>query len=216
MAEFIADRDYNDGQPLTEAHLDAVKSSIETFVNTTKLSSDNIQTGGVSTACINNLAVTTAKIADGAVTRTKLEALGHQISSADSGSFALTSTTFTDVTNLTVTITTTGRPVLIYFYSNSTDTSGAGISGIFSADSNADTSGSIGLRIMRDATDIAYFSAGTQATGHTDNIIVIPASTIFHFDPVAAGTYTYKLQIRSSAAAVEVKATDVMMMAHEV
>lgn len=75
-------KNYADDTVLTEAQLDAVKSSIETWANTTKLDSDNIQDGGldadtlasnvVTTVKINDGAVTTAKIADDAITPAKL------------------------------------------------------------------------------------------------------------------------------------------------
>lgn len=75
-------RNYQDLQILTEQHLDDQNDSIETFINTTKLDSTNIQTGGVSsdnlaassvtTAKIDTAAVTTAKIDDLAVTEAKL------------------------------------------------------------------------------------------------------------------------------------------------
>ena len=75
-------KSYADGTDLTEDQLDDLKTSIETWANTTKLDQDNIQTGGVSqdnlatnsvsTAKIVASAVTTAKIADDAITNVKM------------------------------------------------------------------------------------------------------------------------------------------------
>lgn len=57
--------------------------------------------------------IQTANIANGAVTRPKLAAVGQQIS-ASCGTFSTSSTSLVDVTNLTNTITTSGRPVMIF------------------------------------------------------------------------------------------------------
>ena len=73
---------YDDGTVLTEADLDNIKNDVETFLNTTKLDQDNIQTGGINagnlatdsveTAKIKDLNVTTAKLANNSVTAVKL------------------------------------------------------------------------------------------------------------------------------------------------
>ena len=76
-------REYNDGDILLESDLDAIVDDIETFLNTTKINDDNIQTSGItastklvdasiSTAKLANSAVTTAKINDDAVTTAKI------------------------------------------------------------------------------------------------------------------------------------------------
>lgn len=83
------------------------------------MSLDN--TGAMSTitypfvaASLASNSVTTAKLADANVTRPKLEAVGQQIS-AECNSFSLTVSSITPVAlpNLSVTLTTTGRPVIV-------------------------------------------------------------------------------------------------------
>lgn len=66
MPTFTMTKNWDDGQTLTENMLDDIKTSVETFLNTTKLDSDNIQTGGISN---DNLAgnITTDKL-DNALT----------------------------------------------------------------------------------------------------------------------------------------------------
>ena len=64
---------YDDGQILTEAMLDAIKDSVEDAFNTTKLDSDNIQTGGIATASLADVSVTEAKLANDAVTTVKID-----------------------------------------------------------------------------------------------------------------------------------------------
>jgi microcystin-dependent protein len=74
MPTLSVTKSYSDGSVLTEADLDAMKNSLETFFNTTKIDADNIQDSGVTTAKIAASAVTTAKIADANVTTAKLAA----------------------------------------------------------------------------------------------------------------------------------------------
>jgi hypothetical protein len=63
-------KSYDDGQVLTESMLDDMKNSTETFLNSTKVASDNIQTGGVATTnladgVLSADATGRAKMADG-------------------------------------------------------------------------------------------------------------------------------------------------------
>lgn len=62
MPTFTMTKNWDDGQTLTEAMLDDIKSSTETFLNTTKLDADNLQ----------DLGVTNAKLA-GNITKDKLD-----------------------------------------------------------------------------------------------------------------------------------------------
>jgi microcystin-dependent protein len=54
---------YDTGNALTETDLDNIKTSVEDFVNSTKLATDNIQTAGVETINIADANVTLAKLA---------------------------------------------------------------------------------------------------------------------------------------------------------
>lgn len=74
MPLFTMTKQYDDGSALTEAMLDAMKSSTETFLNTTKLDSDNIQDGGIDSDALASNAVTTNKINTAAITAAKLAA----------------------------------------------------------------------------------------------------------------------------------------------
>jgi hypothetical protein len=152
-------------------------------------SSDKIQT-----AEIDDLAVTTDKLAAGAVTQAKRAALGQQISSG-SGTFTSTSTSMTPVTNLEVTITTTGRPVFLAMQWD--PSAGAGNSMLFQTVSD---SGISEYQLSRTGS-----SSGTL--GYT-RLQPIGASYILSgygpiflgIDPVSAGTYTYTLQVKLGAA----------------
>ncbi len=155
-------------------------------VTTAKLNDLGVTTGkladgAVTTAKIGDSQVTTAKIADGSITQAKRAALGQQISSS-SGLFVTSSTTYVDVTNLSVTITTTGR--LLYV-------------GLISAATNNGyiyVGSSSGVRqawvsFYDGTTD--YFSILEYATNSG-----IPVSSMFNILSLSAGTYTIKVRAR--------------------
>lgn len=83
MAQLEITRGYANGETLLEADLDAIQGSLTTFFNSTGITDDNIQTGGidggsklvnasVSTAKLEALTVTSSKIAASALTTTKV------------------------------------------------------------------------------------------------------------------------------------------------
>lgn len=73
MAFLSTTRNYDDGEVLTRADLDAFLDDIEAFVNVTKINDDNIQTSGItgSTKLLNQ-SVTAAKLASNSVTTAKI------------------------------------------------------------------------------------------------------------------------------------------------
>lgn len=83
MALISVTKTYKDGDVLLEADLDGIKSSIENFVNVTRLNDDNLQNDGitgsdklvdasVSQAKMATNSISTAKVVDGAITTAKL------------------------------------------------------------------------------------------------------------------------------------------------
>ena len=141
--------------------------------------------------------ISTAKIADNAVTRAKLEAVGHQISGS-SGLDNGTSTSYTDVTNLSVTITTTGRPVFVGLISDGTSVGGTAQSGgLVGVNHNSSGTAEAAFTILRDGVSVAYFNVYAVAGGASGVYSSSPCGSIFHIDTPAAGTYTYKLQRKS-------------------
>jgi hypothetical protein len=167
-----------------------------------------IPTGGivdlaVTTAKIANSNVTTAKIADLNVTRAKLVAVGQQISNS-SGTFSTASGSLTDVTNLSVTITTTGRPVILMLVNDGASLVGGWLGAY--QQTNVDTGPQAEFAILRDGSSIAKHTiwAADTATPSTEYqaITRVPVSSLMHIDPVAAGTYTYKVQARYSSVTV--------------
>ncbi len=136
---------------------------------------------GISTAKIATSAVTTAKIADGAVTQAKRAALGQQLSSSCGNFTTLHPSTFADITNLTVTITTTGRPVMVQVVHD-----GSGSTAQYST-----TSGNALVSVVRDSTTISI----QQVTANAGVGTAVPTSSINMIDTGAtAASHVYKLQ----------------------
>jgi hypothetical protein len=105
------------------------------------------------------------------------------------GGFITRSSSFVDIDNLTLTITTTGRPVLLALVSI------GGVQGYLSVQAISSAPFGIGaqLQLVRDVTEVAGQFYGASLTTVSD-ALNIPSTIILHLDPVPAGTYTYKLQ----------------------
>lgn len=190
MPLLTIDKQYDDGVVLTEAQLDAMVDSIETFVNITKLDSDNLQnqavieskiaSNAVTTAALAPGAVTGAKVSDGSITRAKLVPLDEETSSDFTGSLT---DSMADLSGLSCTITTTGRPVLVAMVASGASHSFWSVGG----------TGLAVLQIIRDGATVV--SKIEQAAPSS-----FPAYMLL-FDPVVAGTYTYKIQGQKDASA---------------
>lgn len=154
-----------------------------------------MDSSGNITAAANQ--VTTAQIAALNVTRAKLEVVGQQVSSS-CGSYSSASTTYATVTNLNVTITTTGRPVMLMIQNLS------GSEGYYGS-VNAAT---YNLRIVRGAT-VVGFTRLQIAAG-----IYLPMSFSV-MDVVAAGTYTYEVSVKSSSGAAAIEIVNCVLVAYE-
>jgi hypothetical protein len=236
-------KDYEDGTDFTEEQLDAFRESVENFLNVTKLDSDNIQTGGISsnalatsavttakiaadavttakiadsnvttakindsavtTAKINDSAVTTAKINTGAVTQAKLASrttttdgtdpgAGGVCISTSSSTASVNSETFDDVTNLSCTLTTLGRPVRVELIPD-----GSANPSYVGGESSFDNEIYIELQILRGASVIGVYSAKyLKEDDAVSAHLHLPCSSVSIVDTPAAGTYVYKLQAR--------------------
>jgi uncharacterized protein YaiE (UPF0345 family) len=145
----------------------------------------SVRNNGVEKASIDKDGVITGSDLDvGGLAKSRLAALGQQVSSS-SGTFSSNSNSFVDVTNLSVTITTTGRPVFIAVVDDGTSSLS-----YFSSDVLSD---SARYKFLRDASIIG------QGIIHGQNIAagtVTKDPLLLVIDVVGAGTYTYKFQVR--------------------
>ncbi len=207
---------------VTAAKIDA------SAVTTAKIADSNVTTAkindlAVTTAKINDLGVTTGKINTAAVTQAKLAArttttdgtdpgAGGVVFSASSASFTTTSTTYVDVTNLSVTLTTTGRPVRITL--DTADGSTTSTVGSTRASSGAQVY--VLLKAVRDATDIKIVGLEQTSGSSSGSVdLKVPPGVVDFIDTPAAGTYVYKLQAEVGAN-MTANVTACRLMAYEI
>ena len=150
-------------------------------------------------------------IPDGSILKTKLAPLGQQISSS-SGLFGLAytdGTTPVDVTNLSVTITTTGRPVFLALTSD-----GSGTSGQLAVASLTTTIEYGRLLIKRDTTNTVYtseFGVGSMPTGFGTEF----PGGLSAVDVPSSGTHTYKVQLITLYAGGQAQVLHMQLVAFE-
>lgn len=150
------------------------------------------------------------EVPDGGITPEKLSALGEQISSS-SGVFGTTSGSYVDVTNLTVTITTTGRPVALALIPDGT----TNLSTMqLAINAGSQTSMIAESKILRDASSIAFHTM--RMDGASASLIMgVPPGAFNYVDVVAAGTYVYKVQTRVTTTATTVNFNYIKLIAYE-
>ena len=170
------------------------------FGSITQVSTSQIAAGAVTTTQIasatilgSNIAATTitgSNLVNNTVTRTQLAAVGQQVSSS-CGSFSTTSSTAVAVTNLSVTLTTSGRPVMVGLQSD-----GLTNAAIFELQPGGAAGANAFLNYLRGATNIAGYQLDTTlSSGDVTSAIVPPPG--FMLDIITAGTYTYTVTLKA-------------------
>lgn len=131
--------------------------------------------------------------------------------SGSSGAFSTTSTSFVDVTNLSVDITTSGGAVDISLIPGSvTPTESLTVGAFRSGESVTGY-----LVLLRDGAAIAEFPIGVLSLSGSITSISLPGSSIRTTDFPTAGTYTYKLQAKGFGG-TQVNVSYAKLMAREV
>jgi hypothetical protein len=111
----------------------------------------------------------------------------NYVVSSSSGTFTTASATYTDVTNLTTTITTTGFPVILFLdYDGSTSNAQLSVRGGSSGEAQCF------IQLLRATTNIWQFQYQHYVSGSSVSWYAHPC--LFHKDDISAGTYTYKVQ----------------------
>lgn len=168
--------------------------------STQYVTSDNAGNLSYSTADQIGVAMTSTGANAVANTRTRTIAstagVGGIARSSSSGIASTTSATYTNITNLSVTITTSGRPVWVGLFSD-----GSASESYLLALNNT---GPIGLfRIINNtlSSNVAgYRLENVIGGGATTTEIIIPSTALAGIDgTLAAGTYTYLAQFQSSS-----------------
>lgn len=181
----------------------------------------SLSTGGISTAALANLSVTNAKLANSSIDRNKiisgevlkssLEPLGQQLS-ASSGLYQMTSSTHADVTNLSATITTVGRPVRIELVHDGSATNGYVLTEAIGSISAV----GMAVKVLRGATEINFqtYAVGFPSAS-ASNYTHVPLSIANTTDIVISGTYTYKVTTAVTTATSRVTFNNIKLLVYE-
>lgn len=148
----------------------------------------SLEVGGSEVSKFDANGLDGSGIKDATIPKSKMVSLGQQTSRH---SFSTTSTSYT-ATSHSVTITTSGRPVLVLFYP-----SGVGASSYAISTSTAQTTITGSLQIKRGANVLGGVTVSSLDTdAPTTQIVAAPGTSIVRFDDVSAGTYTYTVEVR--------------------
>lgn len=174
----------------------------------------SLDTGGNMGASINvdnstiEISSSIIQVKDGGITQAKLASIssgttalaGQLAQSNSSGNFSSTSGSNVSITNLSVTITTLGRPVMVWCEA---DGSGSNAKmGVTQDGVNPQISAS--FSIFRDAVLLtkSLFETNGWTSGHASSVspdTVVPPSCLRSTDVVAAGTYVYSVKVACNA-----------------
>lgn len=143
------------------------------------------------------------------ISRSNQVAVGQQISSS-CGSFSTTSTTAVDVTNLTVTITTSGRPVFIGLQATN---SGGNIQ-IASTISGGSTCQAT-FQFLRATSAISVIPLTNIFPANTEPVMQYTPGSFWFLDTPSAGTYTYKFQCFRTLINQQINVTECVLLAYE-
>jgi hypothetical protein len=177
--------------PISRNNFNALQVLTATRLNT-ELNTVYTRANELPGDCITDESITSTQIDDGtivnsdisgtaAILRSKLATPNYAISSS-SGSFSSCNTTETDVTNLSVSLTTTGGLVEAYLVPATSSDSSVSITG-------SDSVHSGNFYLKRNTT----FVGQHLIESFSGYILRIPSSVIRYFDTPTAGTYTYKI-----------------------
>jgi hypothetical protein len=141
----------------------------------------------------------------GQVTRDNLPTVGWVYSSS-CGAFSTTSLTYVAVTNLEVTLTTTGRPIIIELNAMSPN-SALAVGGAVGAGAI------LLLSLYRNGSPVA--ETVVQSPLNSVNTLQIPPGAVRLFDGSGAGTYTFKLYAKVNNASATGYIVNCQMIAYE-
>lgn len=165
------------------------------------------------------------RVKDSGITRSKLASTASEASSASGDINQQVYNSHTLITNCSVSITTQGGPVFVALQSaHATEPAQSsdhhGVIGALTA-TGTDEQADLSLSFRRDATVIAVFTP-MQKQVHdaadsdpTQTFSYWPASSFFHIDTPAAGTYTYAAYLMSWANANAIDVKDIKLIAVE-
>jgi len=160
-----------------------------TLDNSGNLATGVAYAGGLTTSNLS---------ASAGILKTQIQSVGQQISTT-CGNFSSASGSYVDVTNLTVTITTSGRPVMLILQSdgNGSNPSLIQSTAVFST-----------LAYIRDGSIVGSYSFGTGSN-------VFPGIPVFFDYTATAATHTYKIQGKTAAGVNSFIVANYILVAYE-
>lgn len=162
--------------------------------------------GGLTGTNLAAATITSTQIAANGIAYSNLP-VANTASSSASGGFTTSSTSFVQPTNLSRSITTSGRPVLVMVQPD-------GVSS--SCGFEVDGAGSVAIgyvSVSRGASVLGISTISSSVTGSPS--ITVPPSSIIAFDTPASGTYTYTIKIRVDNAAYTMAANNMRLVVME-
>ncbi len=135
---------------------------------------------------------------------------GVAVSASSGAAQTFTSSSYADVSNLSVTITTSGRPVVLMVIDDGNLTN---FSYMRFADGGA-TVNTVSFAFVRDSTQLTETYFGAVDAGGIIQLNLPPLLT--HIDFPASGTYTYKLQVKKVGSVDQFLLSYMKLVAYEI
>lgn len=163
------------------------------------ITSTQIANSTITTTQIASATIAGSNIAAATVTRQNQVAVGEQIGSS-SGIYSTNSASYVAISNLSLSLAVTGRPVILMLQGSATDVDGniCGDAGTYAR-----------AVFLRGATAIAHFSIGSSDGPITG------FGMQYCMDQPTAGTYTYSVQTKVISGAGSVNFNNVRLVAFE-
>lgn len=144
---------------------------------------------------IDSTGFTGADITPATTPQKALSVQSETVSSSCGVLTLITSSTFVDVTNLSVSITSTGRPIHVYL--KNTNSTGSNYIGIDNQSGGVGTNAFGAIRLLRDGSEVFQTKIGfSRPSGFAEEVFYGGPTILNYLDPQAAGTYTYKVQAK--------------------
>lgn len=167
----------------------------------------------------DDIGVSMTSVGADAIAASRTRAVGSTVGiggiaeSASSGSSSNATTVLQTVPGLSVTITTSGRPVVLKLENDQSTFNG---NVTVSGGNNTITSQGV-LQFVRNGTNFCgqYIGAASAPPSSGSTNVQIPSSSFSATDFVAAGTYTYTVQIACLAVGLTMFVTDTILVAYE-
>lgn len=148
------------------------------------ITATQIANATITAAQIANQTITATQIANNTITRAQEAAVGQQVSSS-CGGYGIVATTYTNVTNLTVTLTSTGRPVILALISDGSANE---------SELSIPEGRMVNMRLLIDSA----LAASWQYTVAVGSNAIVTQPSIWHMLFPASGSHTYVIQANSN------------------